>query len=123
MTAKLYGVGVGPGDPELMTLKADRIIRTADVVAYPMADFTGVDSARENDSFARRIASHAISDAAIEVPIVIPMRVDRYPAQDVYARAASDLAEHLMLGRTVAVLCEGDPFFYGSFMYVFARLS
>ncbi|MEO1695218.1 MAG: precorrin-2 C(20)-methyltransferase [Pseudomonadota bacterium] len=121
--ARLYGVGVGPGDPELMTLKAHRLIAAADVVAYPMADFAGVDDTRANDSFARRIAAHAIPMSAVEVPIVVPMRVARFPAQAVYDAAAATLDTHLERGACVVVLCEGDPFFYGSFMYLFARLS
>lgn len=59
----------------------------------------------------------------IEIPIVMPMRVERYPAQDVYDAAARDIAAHLDAGRDVAVLCEGDPFFFGSFMYLFERLE
>ena len=115
MTGMLYGVGVGPGDPELMTLKAHRLIAGAEVVAYPAPD-TGV-------SFARSIAAETISDNTIEVPIVIPMRAERFPAQDVYTAAAETLGHHLDAGTDVVVLCEGDPFFYGSFMYLFARLA
>ncbi len=111
----LYGVGVGPGDPELMTLKAHRLIAAADVIAYPAPE-TG-------DSFARRIAAAAIPAEAEEIPIRIPMRPARYPAQEVYDAAAGTLAERLSAGRSVVVLCEGDPFFYGSFMYLFARLA
>ena len=51
------------------------------------------------------------------------MSADRFPAEEVYDRAAADIGEHLAAGRDVAVLCEGDPFFYGSFMYLFARLA
>ncbi|MEM7060610.1 MAG: precorrin-2 C(20)-methyltransferase [Pseudomonadota bacterium] len=115
MTGKLYGVGVGPGDPELMTLKAHRLIQTADVVAYPAPD-TG-------DSLARAIASDAIRPGVAEIPMIVPMRTERFPAQDVYADAAEDIADRLNSGQTVVVLCEGDPFFYGSFMYLFARLA
>ena len=115
MTGTLYGIGVGPGDPELMTLKAHRLISTARVIAYPAPD--------DGDSFARRIASQAIPDAAEEIPMIVPMRVARFPAQQVYAEAAERIAVHLDAGTDVAVLCEGDPFFYGSFMYLFARLG
>ncbi len=115
MTGTLFGIGVGPGDPELMTLKAHRLISEAKVIAYPAPD--------SGDSFARSIAADAIAPNAIEIPMVVPMRVERFPAQDVYATAAITIAEHLEAGRDVVVLCEGDPFFYGSFMYLFARLS
>lgn len=115
MTGILYGLGLGPGDPELLTLKAHRILSTVPVVAYPAPD-TG-------PSFARQIAAPYLSFHQVEVPIVVPMRVDRFPAQEIYDEAADTLARHLDSGLDVAVLCEGDPFFYGSFMYLFERLS
>lgn len=115
MSGTLYGVGVGPGDPELMTLKADRLIRSARVVAYPAPD--------SGESFARRIAAAAIAPDAVEIPMVVPMRADRFPAQEVYGTAARKVAAHLDGGTDVVALCEGDPFFYGSFMYLFARLA
>ena len=115
MTGTLYGIGVGPGDPELMTLKAHRLISTARVVAYPAPD--------DGDSFARRIAADTIPGDAEEIPMIVPMRADRFPAQQVYASAAERIATHLDQGTDVAVLCEGDPFFYSSFMYLFARLG
>ena len=111
----LYGVGVGPGDPDLMTLRAHRLIANADVVAYPAPD-TG-------ESFARSIAARAIRGDTTEIPIVIPMKSERFPAQSVYDAAASQIEDHLSAGRDVVVLCEGDPFFYGSFMYLFSRLA
>ena len=115
MSGTLYGIGLGPGDPDLMTLKAHRLISAAQVVAYPAPD-TG-------DSFARSIAAGVISSNAIEIPIVIPMRVERFPAQTVYDAAAATIGAHLDDGTDVAVLCEGDPFFFGSFMYLFGRLA
>jgi precorrin-2/cobalt-factor-2 C20-methyltransferase len=115
MTGTLYGIGVGPGDPELMTLKAHRLIAAATVVTYPAPD--------NGDSFARRIAAAVIPAEAEEIPMVAPMRAARFPAQEVYADAAARIAAHLEAGTDVAVLCEGDPFFYGSFMYLFARLA
>lgn len=115
MSGTLYGIGVGPGDPELLTLKAQRLIGAAPVVAYPAPD-TG-------ESLARAIAADAIRPGTTELPMIVPMRADRFPAQDVYAEAATAIAGHLDAGRDVVVLCEGDPFFYGSFMYLFARLA
>lgn len=115
MSGTLFGIGLGPGDPELMTLKAHRLISGAKVVAYPAPD--------SGESFARSIAESAISEDAIEIPMIVPMRVERFPAQEVYAEAAQTIAQHLKDGTDVVVLCEGDPFFYGSFMYLFARLS
>lgn len=115
MTGTLYGLGLGPGDPELLTLKAHRILTAVPVVAYPAPE--------GGESFARRIAAPYLKPEQEEIPIVVPMRVERHPAQDVYDGAAAAIAEHLDAGRDVAVLCEGDPFFYGSFMYVFGRLA
>jgi len=115
VTGRLFGIGVGPGDPELMTLKAHRLIGAAPVVAYPAPD-TG-------SSLARAIAAGAIAPGAVEIPMIVPMHPDRFPAQEVYAEAATEIAGHLEAGRDVAVLCEGDPLFYGSFMYLFVRLA
>lgn len=115
MTGTLYGLGLGPGDPELLTLKAHRLLVAAPVVAYPAPE--------NGDSFARRIAAPFLRPAQVEVPIVVPMRVERFPAREVYDGAAETIAGHLSAGRDVAALCEGDPFFYGSFMYLFERLA
>jgi precorrin-2/cobalt-factor-2 C20-methyltransferase len=111
----LYGLGVGPGDPELMTVKAWRIISTTPVIAYLTANGT--------ESTAREIAKPFIPDDIIEIKIDMPMRTEREPAMAAYDLGAAAIMEHLKAGRDVAMLCEGDPFFYGSFMYIFARLS
>jgi len=115
MSGKLYGVGVGPGDPELMTLKAHRLLRECNIVAYPAPD--------DGVSFARAIAAQYLRSEQVEIPIVIPMKTSRFPAREVYDEAASRIANHLDAGEDVVVLCEGDPFFYGSFMYLFERLA
>ena len=111
----LYGIGVGPGDPELITLKALRIARACPVLAYPAPE--------QGDSLARKIMAPHLAGGQTEIAIRVPMAVDRHPANFVYDRAARDLSAHLAAGRDVAVLCLGDPFFYGSFMYLFARLA
>ncbi len=111
----LYGVGTGPGDPELMTVKAWRIVSTAPVVAYLAAN--------GGDSTARNIARPFIPEDAIEIAIDVPMRLERGPAEAAYDTGCAVIATHLRAGRDVAMLCEGDPFFYGSFMYIFARLA
>ncbi len=113
--ATFYGVGVGPGDPELLTLKARRILGTVPVVAYPRTD--------SGDSLARRIAAPHLPSGVVELPVELPMAVDREPARGAYDRAAEAIAIHLSAGRDVAFLCEGDPFFYGSFMYLHDRLK
>jgi precorrin-2/cobalt-factor-2 C20-methyltransferase len=115
MSGTLYGIGVGPGDPELLTMKAHRILTACSIIAYPAPD-TG-------ESFARSIIASYLWPGQIEIPIVIPMRVERFPARAIYDKAAAEISEHLDAGRDVCVLCEGDPFFYGSFMYLFERLA
>ena len=112
---KLFGVGVGPGDPDLVTRRAWRLIEDASVIAYPAPD--------HGDSFARSIVVDAISPNAIEIAMVVPMRTGRDQAQSIYDKGAEDIAHHLDAGTDVVVLCEGDPLFYGSFMYVLARLK
>jgi len=115
MTGTLYGLGVGPGDPELITLKALRILRACPVVAYLAAN--------EAESFARTIVAGHLPGGQTEIPIRIAMSADPAPGQAVYDQAAEALAGHLAAGRDVAVPCEGDPFFYGSFQYLFTRLA
>ncbi len=115
MTGTAIGIGVGPGDPELMTLKGARILATVPVVAYPAPE-TG-------DSLARRIAAAHLPPSATEIAIRMPLSSNRFPVESVYDRAADEISGHLANGRDVAILCEGDPFFYGSFMYLFARLA
>jgi len=115
MTATIYGLGVGPGDPELITVKALRHLRAAPVVAYPAPE--------QGASFARAIVARWLVPAQIELVIRVPMESARFPAEAVYDRAGDEILGHVAAGRDVAVLCQGDPFFYGSFMYLFARLA
>ncbi|MGI3169299.1 precorrin-2 C(20)-methyltransferase [Pseudooceanicola sp. C21-150M6] len=115
MKGRLFGVGLGPGDPELVTLKAARLIAGARVVAYPALAGAA--------SFARAIVADLIPEGAREIVMDVPMVVARGPAQAAYDRGAAEIASVLEGGEDVVCLCEGDPFFYGSFMYVFARLA
>lgn len=111
----LYGLGVGPGDPELMTVKAWRILSMVPVVAYLTAD--------GRHSTARDIARPFLPEDAMEIAIDMPMRTEREPAMAAYDAGAALVMEQLKAGKDVAFLCEGDPFFYGSFMYLHARLA
>ena len=111
----LHGVGVGPGDPELLTVKAARLIGNATVVAYLAAN--------GKDSTARDIAKSYIPATAEHLVIDMPMRVEREPGEKAYDAGAAAIATRLQQGSDVVMLCEGDPFFYGSFMYLFARLA
>ncbi|ANZ39037.1 ATP-binding protein [Lentzea guizhouensis] len=120
MTGKLYGVGVGPGDPELVTVKAARLIQEADVIAYH--------SARHGRSNAKSIAAPYFRDGQIMEQLVYPVTTedtDDYQGEidAFYEEAAATLAAHLDAGRTVVVLAAGDPFFYGSYMHMHKRLA
>lgn len=115
MAGKVFGVGLGPGDPELMTLKAARIIAAADVIAYPAPP--------DGPSFARSIASAHVTDQQTEIPIRMPLDPSKFPAEEAYTIGAAAIEACLKAGQTVAVLCQGDPCLYGSFMYLFDRLA
>ncbi len=122
-SGRLWGVGVGPGDPELVTLKTARLIRDADVVAYHQ----GVGK-RSN---ARRIVDGLVPADVVEEVLQYPVTTGtaEHPGgyagamADFYEECAQRLREHLAAGRDVVVLAEGDPMFYGSFMYLHDRLS
>ena len=111
---RLIGVGTGPGDPQLVTRRAWALVEAASVIAYPAPD--------SGTSFARSIVAEAIPEDAVEIPMIVPMRPGRAPAQSIYDDAATAIGGHLSAGRDVIVLCEGDPLFYGSFMYLLVRL-
>ncbi|MEW6124690.1 MAG: precorrin-2 C(20)-methyltransferase [Pseudomonadota bacterium] len=123
MSGRLIGVGVGPGDPDLITLKAVRALQGADVVAYF--------AKAGNRSHARAIAAAHFAPAARELPLLYPVTTEIHrhdPAYqaaltDFYETSASALAAELEAGRTVAVLSEGDPLFYGSYMHLHVRLA
>ncbi len=115
VTGRLIGVGVGPGAPDLLTLRAARAIEGARVLAYPTLEGA--------PSFARSIAAAHIRAQAQEIAIDLPMTPAREPAQRAYDAGAERIAAHLAGGRDVVCLCEGDPLFYGSFMYLQARLA
>jgi precorrin-2/cobalt-factor-2 C20-methyltransferase len=122
MTGRLIGVGVGPGDPGLLTLKAIEALHQANVVAYF--------AKAGNASNARTIVAAHLNGAE-ELPLLYPVTTE-IPKEDAayrdaigafYDASAETVAKHLDDGRTVAVLSEGDPLFYGSYMHLHVRLS
>ncbi len=115
VTGTLYGLGVGPGDPELMTVKAWRLVAGAGCIAYLCAN--------GGDSTALEIARPFLPERYEAIAIDMPMKVERAPAQAAYDKGAATIAAALDAGKDVMFLCEGDPFFYGSFMYIFERLA
>jgi precorrin-2 C20-methyltransferase/precorrin-3B C17-methyltransferase len=123
MSGTLYGVGLGPGDPELVTVKAARLISSAEVIAYH--------SARHGRSIARSVAAPYLREGQIEEKLVYPVTTEAtdHPGgyagalEDFYAACAARLAAHLDAGRDVVVLAEGDPLFYGSYMHLHKRLA
>jgi len=115
----LYGVGVGPGDPMLLTLKADAVIGQADVIAYIAND--------AGHSLAKSISQNSIDKKVVanyeELSITLTMSTDRTAINQMYDNAAVSIAAYLEQGKSVAFLCEGDPMFFGSFAYLLARLE
>jgi precorrin-2/cobalt-factor-2 C20-methyltransferase len=120
---RLIGVGVGPGDPELLTLKAMRALGEADVVAHF--------AKAGNPSHSRAIVARHLRAGVAELPLDYPVTTElpacsdgyRNAIRDFYDGAAAAIAAHLESGRVVAVICEGDPLFYGSYMHLHARLT
>ena len=125
MSAKgrLLGIGVGPGDPELITLKALRLLRESPVVAYFVA------KGKKGNAFG--IIEQHLTDTQQRLPLVYPVTTEKLAAplsyedviSDFYDTCAVQIAAQLDAGRDVAVICEGDPFFYGSYMYLHDRLA
>ncbi|MES2820368.1 MAG: precorrin-2 C(20)-methyltransferase [Pseudomonadota bacterium] len=128
MKGRLLGLGVGPGDPELITLKALRLLQAAPVVGYFVAK---AKASKGQGGNAFGIIQAHLTDAQQRLPMVYPVTTEKLAPplsyediiSDFYDSAAEQVAAHLEAGRDVAVICEGDPFFYGSYMYLHDRLA
>lgn len=120
---RLYGIGLGPGDPDLVTIKAARIIADVPVVAY-----FAKKGARGR---ARAILDRWLVETSLELPLLYPLTTEIHFCDPAYAEALAvfyrgaeaAIADHLAAGRDVALVCEGDPLFYGSFMHLYVRLK
>lgn len=123
MSGTVYGVGLGPGDPDLMSVRADRLLRQAKHVAFFRK------AGRKGQ--ARQIVNGMIPEGALELAMEYPVTTEipvsdpRYNQQlsAFYAKCVERLATIAATGDDVVVLCEGDPFFYGSFMHLYSRLN
>ncbi|WP_330254835.1 precorrin-3B C(17)-methyltransferase [Nocardia sp. NBC_00565] len=120
---KLWGVGLGPGDPELVTVKAARVIAAADVIAFH--------SARHGRSISRATAAPYMRPDQLEEHLIYPVTTETtdHPGgyqgaiDEFYEHSAERLAVHLSAGRSVALLAAGDPLFYSSYMHMHRRLA
>lgn len=119
----LWGVGVGPGDPELLTVKAVTVISRADVIVYH--------AGKPGSSIARRIAADHFPESVTEIELTYPVTTGitshpggyRAQLEEFYDTRAAALAKHLEAGRRVVVISEGDPMLYGSFQHLHRRLA
>ena len=112
---RLYGIGVGPGDPELLTLKAHRILQQVPLVCVPQATTSG-------DSLALGIVRKVLDPDGQEIMrISFPTNNER-GASEVWRSAAFRIAERLKEGQDVAFITEGDPMLYSTFSYVLKNI-
>lgn len=123
MSGTIYGVGLGPGDPDLISLKAARLIEAAEVIAY----FRKPGRAGQARTIAEGLLKTGVTEIALDYPVTTEIPADD-PAyaemlRPFYEASADKLAALAAEGRDVVVLCEGDPFLYGSFMHLHSRLK
>ncbi|MEM9639492.1 MAG: precorrin-2 C(20)-methyltransferase [Pseudomonadota bacterium] len=121
-TGTIYGVGLGPGDPDLMSVRADRLLRSAKHVAF----FRKAGRAGQARRIVNGMLPAQVTEFPMEYPVTTEIAVDD-PAYNAtlsafYTRCTDHLRALVDGGEDVVVLCEGDPFFFGSFMHLYTRL-
>ena len=112
---KLIGLGVGPGDPELMTVKAVRALERAQAIAFI--------AAAGRASRSREIAAPYVHPGTRELIAVVPMTQDREATAQAYSQLVTGIVSELGQGQDVVFLCEGDPLLYGSFAHLLPRIG
>lgn len=115
MTGKFYGIGVGPGDPELITLKAHRILSAVDVLCVPKSKI-------EKDSLALSVVQGAIPKEYKLLELQFPMSRDQALLEQSWRQAGGQVAQELITGRDVAFITIGDPTLYSTYGYLLRYL-
>lgn len=114
----VYGVALGPGDPELLTIKALRVLKESDVIFYPGSSYQGV----KKSYVYPLLKYHQLKDKNLR-GFYLEMSDDRSQSKKVYASTAKEIQQLVKIGKKVAVVCEGDLSLYASFSYVLEHLK
>jgi precorrin-2/cobalt-factor-2 C20-methyltransferase len=121
--ATIYGIGLGPGDPELISVKAARLIASTGVIAH----FRKPGRPGNARTLVEGMLAPGVTEEALEYPVTTEIALEDPAYADTlrifYDDCVRRLLVHIAKGRDVAVLCEGDPFLYGSFMHLHSRLT
>ena len=120
---KIYGVGVGPGAVDLLSVRADKLVREAKYIAF----FRKAGRAGHARQIASTLLSKDVIELAMEYPITteIPLSDQRYSEvlSEFYKKYSNKIISLSQTGIDLVILCEGDPFFYGSFMHIYSRVK